>query len=267
MKKMIFYCMMLLLISCSDNPFGWWKNPNKIIVEGRVVETFYTNNIIFSVVPLAGVEMRLGHEIVDVTDNYGRYSFTLLNKNEYMLYAEKSGYITKSMKLDLVSGPYKERDFHLERVDETSPGWLSSPPTSDGARIMITADGLCVYSLGKSEVFATKTINLPNNKSYRFVSSVLKDQATQYIYFGVQPQISGHAWVTDSTNLNRWREIGVYLYINDTRIIRVDNVYDNDGNLIGTVNVYPETVDVVLKIGVEGGTNYPIGYFREIRIE
>jgi len=248
MRKFLFIILVIFTISCSDNLFWFRKNPNKIRVEGRVVETYYSNSVIFSVVPLNNVRLRLGESFITETDELGRYRFDMYKDGIYYLFAEKNNYKTKSMRLDLINGPYTGRDFHLERDDEDSPGWLSFPATSDGGRTIITADGLSVYSLGREEVYAIKTITLSKNKTYRFYVNLRKDPSTQLIYFAVQPQIPGHPWITETTNLDKWQNIVVTCSIN----------IDNQDI---------ETVDVTLKVGVSGGTDYPIGYFREIRVE
>ena len=266
MRKYLLIIFVLLTISCSEYPTRS-KDRNRIKIDGRVVETHYTDSLLFSVRALSEVSLRLNHDILAETNKEGRYSFYIGKEGQYYLFAEKSDYKSHSTYLNVIKGDKLKRDFYLEKRDEPAHGWLTFPMTSDGGEIFITADGLCLTSRGRAEVYAIKTITVKNQKTYRFISSMRKDPNTQLIYFGVQPQIKGLDWVYEPTNLNNWRESIISCFINDTTIIGIDYIYDNAGAIIDTVYIYPETVDVVLKIGVELGSDFPTGYFREIKIE
>ena len=265
MKRIHYLLLILLIVSCSENRIDPYNN--RIRVEGRVVETYYSENIIFSVRPLINVKLRIGDTYITETNGEGKYNFNLYKDGQYYLFAEKENYRTNSMRLDLIKGIYRERDFHLEKVDEGSHGWVTFPATGDGGKVAITADGLCIFSGGREHVYATKTIRVANNNTYRFIANLRKDPATQMIYFAIMLQIPGHEWIYDYWNINNWRISEIVQKINDTTILDVSYIYDDDGNIIDTVYTYPEFVDVVLKIGVEQGTNFPTGYFREIRVE
>ncbi|MCL2064126.1 MAG: carboxypeptidase-like regulatory domain-containing protein [Candidatus Cloacimonetes bacterium] len=231
------------------------------------METFYSNSIIFSVQPLPEVNLRIGNDYIAETDINGRYRFQIGSPGEYYLFAEKSGYLGESSRLDLIKGDKILRDFYLPRVNEDAHGWFRFPATSDGGQVNITADGLCIFSRGRDHVYATKVISVPNNRTYRFIANMKKDPNTQYIYFGVQPQIAGYEWKEDYINLDGWRISEIDYHIFDTTTKEVSYIFDEAGNVLDTVNLYPENVNVVLKIGVQLGTNYPLGFFREIRIE
>jgi hypothetical protein len=94
-----------------------------------------------------------------------------------------------------------------------------------------------------------------------------KDPTTHLIYFGVQPQIADFDWIYEYVNITGWRDRIIQLYINDSSPIGEDYINDDEGNLIEKLYIYPETVNVTLKIGAQFGTNVPTGYFREIKIE
>jgi len=88
---------------------------------------------------------------------------------------------------------------------------------------------------------------------------------TQRIYFGVQPQIAGGIWVYDSIQVDGWRNSLIRMQINDTTVVDSLLIYDGEV-LIDTIYIYPESIDVVMKIGAEFGTNFPTAYFNEIRV-
>ena len=268
MKKIVYIFLMVFWVSCSGNLTESQKNSNKIRVEGQIVETYYSQDIIFSVLPLSEVRLRVNHDFVAETNREGKYSFYIHEAGQYHLFAEKNHYKTKSTVLSVIKGDRLKRDFYLERQDESSStGWSPTPMPTGGGHVSITAEGLTIYSSGRDEVFATKTISLKNNRDYKFTASMKKDPLTHVIYFAVQPQMPGGIWKEDRTNLNNWRQGSISYFINDTTVIDMSYIYDDEGAIIDTVYVYPENVDVVLKIGVELGTDFPIGYFREIKVE
>ena len=266
MKKIVYILLFLFILSCSENPFRS-GNSKKIRVEGKVVETFYSERVVFSVRPLPSVNLLIGATVVTETGNDGRYRIHIEKPGEYILFAQKSDYLSKSMRLDLLSGVYRERDFHLERLHEEPHGWWTFPATGDGGRVAITGEGLCIFSGGRDHVYATKTISVPNNRHYTFVANLRKDPATELIYWGVHPQIEGYNWKEDIYNINGWRKSEISYTINDTTVVDIDYIYDEEGNIIDVIYIYPETVEVVIKIGVQLGTNYPTGFFQEIRWE
>jgi|GEM_PF-2835855 len=266
MKVFVCFLCIMLLTSCMENPFRWHER-DKIRVEGRIVETYYDTDTIFSVRPLSGVNLRLDYNILTETNNNGYYKAILHKIGAYTLFAEKYNYKTKQTHLNVILGDKLVRDFYLERLDEHPIGWQTFPMSLDGGKLMITADGLTLTSGGKNDVYAVKDIKLKNHQSYKFTASMKKDPLTRLIYFAIQPQIKGSDWIYDSTNLNNWREAIISFNINDTSIVDMSYIYDDAGVVIDTLFVYPDSVDVLLKIGAEQGSDFPIGYFREIKIK
>jgi hypothetical protein len=258
MKRIVYFLVVFALTACSDiiDPHGDHKN--QIVIYGRVVETYYTANIIFSVRPLAGVDIKVADQPIATTDNNGEYHIHLHKEAYYTIVAEKEGYFPESTSRQAYLGNKYEMDFYLEQLDEDHHDWGAF---NQYARISITADGLCLYSLGNSEIYATRTVTLPNQKTYKFSAKMKKDPVAREIYFGIRPQINGVNPIYDRCNISGWHPSEIVFAVNDTTVIDYEDI---GGTLMP---IYNQFVDVVLEIGVSSTGDYPIGYFNHIKVE
>jgi len=229
-------------------------------VFGKVIETHYTNDILFSTKPVCDVHIFYNNEIVAVSNLKGEYSFCLDNYGYYTFTAKKNGYLEGSRSL-YINNKKNGVDFRLERKNEVHHGWSPFPATTNGPILEVTGEGLCLYSRGGMQIYATKTVRVQNNKNYAFSAKVLKDKSTKQIYFGIQPLIKDSNWVYQLWNLDGWRSCLIHQKINDTTII--DSIFVDK---VGYLYVYPDSVDVVLKIGADYN-DFPVGYFTNIVIK
>jgi hypothetical protein len=265
MKKIYFNLLIILIIiGCKSKTTdaGNGVGINEMSVYGIVVETIYTEDVLFSVQGLAGVSIVVNGDTLAITDIAGNYSIEFQQEGHYTLYAQKDGYVYDSQTVNLYDQIELQRDFYLQKDNEVSHGWHAF---NMGARISIDSDGLSLYSLGLREAYATKRIKLANNLIYSFSAKVKKDIMTQTIYFAVQPQINGNEWQYQSWMLDEWRDCIIEYEINDTTVLDSTLVYQ-DEVITDTLYIYPDSVDVVLKIGVEGNTDHPAGSFKDIII-
>ncbi len=265
MKKIFIVCIIcILLLSCKEKltEAGSNGNSGKMFLYGTVVETVYTDDVLFSVKGLAEVVLVIGADTLAVTDETGFFRFEIKNEGIFSVYAHKDGYLYESKNINIRKGEQLERGFYLQRDDEISHGWNAF---NMGARISIDSEGLALYSLGLREAYATKSIILDNHKSYIFSARVKKDVMTGEISFAVRPQISDCEWVYQTWMLDGWRHCVIEYELNDLTVIDSVLVYQGDA-VTDTVYVYPDTVTVVLKIVVDGNTDHPAGSFTDIKV-
>lgn len=267
-KKFNFYIFLLFLVlmACTEKTTepgsGNGNNSKSIIVHGRIVETFYSDEVIFSVVPLKDVVLSIGEDILAVSDPDGKYKLVFNEEGYYTINVSKTGYYTESKNVVILKGNHLERDFYLQREGEGSHGWHSF---SIGARTEICADGLALFSLGFREAYAIRNLRVKNNSTYIFKAKVKKDVMTRRIFFSLKPKLTVDDWITQSWQLDDWRNCEIKYSFNDKTII--DTIYTYIENEISdTIYVYPDSLDIVLKIGVEDNTNFPVGYFTDIKI-
>ena len=257
MKKcLLWFCILLLFASCAKEEHEDYCDAH---VYGHVVETYYTEEIIFSTRPVVDAAIFYDGEIIAMSNHKGEYDICLWHEGYYGFIAEKSGYFSES-RSRYINNRRNKIDFWLERLDEPHHGWGAFPAITNGPVLEITAEGLSLYSRSGHEIYATKTVTLPNNGLYKFKANMLKDVATAEIYFGIQPQIKDSEWLYQTWNLNGWRPGLIEKRIYDTTII--DSHYVEG---VGFLYEYPAHVDVVLKIGVNSG-DLPAGHFNNIII-
>lgn len=260
MKKIAFFTFLLsilILLSCVTDPKT--KHSCKAHVQGIVVETYYSDEIIFSTKPVADAYIYYDGEPVAVTNPKGEYYFCLHDFGYYTFIAQKQNYVSES-RTQYITGKKTIVDYRLERPDEPNHGWGPFPESTNGPVIDIRGEGLSLYSRYGDQIYATKTITLANNQKYKFSAKLLKDKSTQEVYFGVLPQIRGAEWIYDRCNVNGWHSSYITQGIYDATII--DSVYVQG---VGYLYIYPETVEVVLKLGANYG-DYPMGHFNMIKV-
>ena len=261
MKYLLFSMIVVLIFtSCADIITGGKKK--KVNISGYVVETFYDEDTIFSVRGLADVGIFHAGAVVAATNSYGRYRLYLPRDGWTTLRAEKENYRSDAQTFELRRDEHRIIDLWLEREDEQSHGWSPFSYGLTGGHLMITPKGLTLYGYGREFLYATRLIELPNNATYRFSAKVLKDVLSQSIYFEVLPQIPEHRGMRQTWTLDKWQRCSFSMEINH---VMKELVYEN-GVVVDTLFIRPPTVDVVLKVGVGGATQNPLGYFNEIRV-
>ena len=251
------YILLLLIISCATEPEDKHRD---VFVYGPVVETYYNEQIIFSTKPVLDASILYNDQIVAVSNHLGKFDFCIGHYGYFTFISQKEGYLPES-RTRYINNKTSHIDFYLQKPDESHHGWGPFPATSNGPDLEVTPDGLSLYSRGDNHIYATKTITLENNQSYKFKADVLKDPLAREIYFGIIPQIkdSGEQIVTKT--INGWQLCLIAEQLNDTT--KLDSIEVGHGEYS---YIYPDSVDVVLKIGVEG-IDMPIGYFNYIIIE
>jgi len=253
--------VLLAFTSCGDL-LTESRKKKKVNVSGTVVETFFDERTIFSVRGLANASIVHAGEVVTMTDSNGRYGLYLRQGGWITVRAEKANYRSAARTFFLNVDEHRIADFWLEREDEESHGWHPFSEGQTGGQLEITPKGLTLFEYNRESLYATKLIELPNNNTYRFSANVMKDIMSQRIFFEVLPQIPDHSGRRQTMTVNGWQRCSFALEIN--HVIK-ELVYEN-GVIVDTLFIHPPNVDVVLKIGVGGGTRNPQGYFNEIRV-
>jgi len=254
----------LFFVSCTDLITG--SRGKKANISGAVVETFYDETTIFSVRGLADVAIIHAGDVVAVTNMYGHYRLYMRQEGDIWLRAFKENY-RPSRAYPIYSfsknDPRKHIDFWLEREDEESHGWFSFSEGLTRGELEITPKGLTLLGWGRGHLYATKLIELPNSARYRFSTKVLMDVLPQYAFFEVLPQIPNDKGMRHNLNNTRgWHKCSVTLDINH---VIIEYIWEH-GEIVDTLFTRPPMVDIVLKIGVGGGTQNPQAYFNEIRV-
>jgi hypothetical protein len=197
-----------------------------------------------------------------VTNSHGRYGLHLHRGGWITVRAEKANYRSDARTFFLNVDEHRIADFWLERDDEEHHGWHPFSEGQMGGQLIVTPKGLTLYEYDRVHLYATKLIELPNSHTYRFSANVMKDILSQYIFFEVLPQIPEHRGMRQTWNLNGWQRCTFAIELDH---VIEELVYEN-GVIVDTLFIRPPNVDVVLKIGVGGGTQNPQGYFNEIRV-
>ena len=258
MRNYVFWLFILLLfiVSCATEPHD--KNC-RAHVYGHAVETYYSEEIVFSTKPVAGASIFYNNEIVAMTNQKGEYDFCLPHYGYFTFISQKMGYLPKSATL-YINNKASHIDFYLEKPEERHHGWGAFPATSNGPDLEVTADGLSLYSRGDNYIYATQTVTLENGRHYKFIADVKKDVISREISFGIIPQIKDASAQIMTRTINGWQKCLIEDFLYDTT--KLDSTLVEEGVYSYT---YPDSVDVVLKIGVEG-IDLPIGYFNFIKI-
>jgi len=260
----LFFCLVLfclsLLVSCITNDKQ--KERENIVVYGMVVETMYTEEMIFAAIPLPGVHVMVGPHVIMSTNRYGEYKFYIKEEGNHTISFRKEDFKTEYLTLyNVRKGDKLLREVYLEKLDEQYHGWNFFPMGQVDSSI--TPDGLRLSSNTTQQLYATQTVTLKNMLEYKFTAMLMRHKGlTKTVYFGMKPQIDNDEdWVYDRIEANGWRPCIIRQYIFDNTKIdstMIDGKYEYR---------YPETVDVVLKLGVEYGSDTPTGYFNFIKIE
>ena len=264
--------ILLLLTSCADFPTS--SRRKKVNVSGYVVETYFPDtNTIFSVRGVHLAAITFGGEVIAVTNPRGKYQLFIPRDGDVTLRAEKEGYFFAKRDFILRKDEHRIMDFWLEREDEECHGWSAFSEGLTLGQIQITPNGLTLIvgarepsHGGREHLYATKLIELPNHATYTFTAKVNKDIMSDYIFFEALPLITGHRGQRHTWTIDKWQLCSVTVEVNDTTVIGTENIYDEEGDIVGIKEIYPPMVDIVLKIGVGGGTRSPQGYFNNIRV-